>query len=158
MAVPHFGHFIEVQGIPTTCLVFSPHFGQTQYPVGPAPIGPRCPPRPVPRPSTGPLPSGPVPSLPGILQNLPFKSYRLIASTGHSPTQAPHSIQSSLIVALLFSFDCPNGAYIFASAAANAFFFVNHSRHRKPSPYIALQNNCWLMPITNHSSIMGICQ
>ena len=103
MAVPHFGHFIEVQGIPTTCLVFSPHFGQTQYPVGPAPIGPRCPPRPVPRPSTGPLPSGPVPSLPGILQNLPFKSYRLIASTGHSPTQAPHSIQSSLIVALLFS-------------------------------------------------------
>jgi hypothetical protein len=37
IALPHFGHFISKQGVPCRCAAFSPQFGHTQVPPGPAP-------------------------------------------------------------------------------------------------------------------------
>lgn len=65
MAVPHFGHWVCLQGRPATCGTFSPQLGQTQDPPGPAACGPptpwRAPPalrHPLPRPPPKPKPLG----------------------------------------------------------------------------------------------------
>ena len=89
----------------------------------------------------------------------PFLSYRLIASTGHSPTQAPHSMQSSLIVALLFS---------------NLIAPTGHTSSHQPQPMhfsssitAAIENNllynATFKPLlayahNYHNLVMGICQ
>lgn len=57
---PQLGHTREVHGLPAVWLTFLPHFGQTQFPAGPAPDPPRFPLRPL-------FPAaGPVPSFPGM--------------------------------------------------------------------------------------------
>lgn len=54
--VLHFGHASEVQGCPATCGCLCPQLGHTQYPLGPAALGPPMRPRPPPFPAPYPRP------------------------------------------------------------------------------------------------------
>lgn len=83
--VPHSGHVFPLHGWPATCGTFMPHFGQRQFPPGPAANEPPMRPlplpaaRPIPRPPPRPCPTGPVPSPLGIVLS-PFCEARVIRS------------------------------------------------------------------------------
>lgn len=147
---PHFGHFWEVQGMPAVWGTVSPHFGQTQLPAGPTRF---------PCPATGPVPKGPVPSLPGIYDTSYQTLYADSLCRAYINTCAAFN---TIVVCLCFAVFNANGVhrtYAFAASAAIAFGCV-YPDCQRVIPFLRIDGHPWLLAYAHyyHKLIMGICQ